>query len=69
MTHPATSRDICPRCRTARLRAWGDLTDEEREVVRRLPGSADFSLAERAARRRWCPRCWHEETGRSPARA
>ncbi|HEY1403834.1 MAG TPA: hypothetical protein VGB05_06890 [Pyrinomonadaceae bacterium] len=54
----------CPRCDAPRLRAWGELSEEEREVVRRLPASADFTLAERAARhRRWCVRCWHEETG------
>ncbi len=54
--------DRCPRCGAAGLRAWYELTDEEREVVRRLPGSAAAPLAERAARRRWCVRCWHEET-------
>jgi hypothetical protein len=52
----------CPRCHAARLRAWGELSDEEREVVRRLPASADLSIEERAARHRWCVRCWHEET-------
>ena len=65
----APHEDLCPRCRAARLRAWGELDEAEREVVRRLPASADFRLDERAARRRWCPRCWHEETGRTPARA
>ena len=56
--------DRCPRCSAARLRAWDELTDDEREVVRRLP--ADAPLAVRAARRRWCARCWHEETGDAP---
>jgi hypothetical protein len=50
----------CPRCGAARLRAWAELTEAEREVVRRLPASADAPLAERAAGRRWCTRCWHE---------
>jgi hypothetical protein len=44
------------------LRAWRELDEEQREVVRRLPASADFTIEERAARRRWCVRCWHEET-------
>jgi protein-disulfide isomerase len=57
---PRTGR--CPRCRAA-LRAWSELDDDEREVVRRLPASADHSPAERAARHLWCTRCWHEETG------
>jgi hypothetical protein len=56
----------CPRCAAARLRAWGELTDEEREVVRRLPASAEATISERAARRRWCARCWHEETAAAP---
>ena len=58
--------DRCPRCSAARLRAWDELTDDEREVVRRLPASADAPLAERAARRRWCVRCWHEEADAAP---
>ena len=58
----APSRDACPRCGDGRLRAWGELTAEQREVVRRLPDSAYFKLEERAARHRWCTRCWHEET-------
>jgi hypothetical protein len=56
----------CPRCSAARLRAWGELTADEREVVRRLPSAADAPAAERAARRRWCVRCWHEETDAAP---
>ena len=58
--------ELCPRCFAARLRARGELTEEEREVVRRLPRSADTPLDERAARRRWCVRCWHEETDCGP---
>ncbi|HEX9918038.1 MAG TPA: hypothetical protein VGA87_02660 [Pyrinomonadaceae bacterium] len=55
----------CPRCDAPRrlLRPWGELSDEEREVVRRLPASADLPIEERAARHLWCVRCWHEETG------
>lgn len=58
--------DACPRC-GARLRAWGELGEDEREVARRLPASADFTHEERARRHRWCVRCWHEET-RAPSR-
>jgi len=53
----------CPRCDAPRLHAWTELDEEEREVVRRLPASADFSIEERAAQHRWCVRCWHEVTG------
>jgi len=52
----------CPRCGEGRLRGWGELSDEEREVVKRLPASADYSLDERRATLRWCTNCWHEET-------
>jgi ribosomal protein S27AE len=55
----------CPRCGGGRLRSWDKLTDEEREVVKRLPASADYSLDERQARHRWCARCWYEDTGQS----
>ena len=58
--------DNCPGCAGARLRAWGELTEEEREVVRRLPSAAGDTLDVRAARRRWCVRCWHEETDSAP---
>jgi hypothetical protein len=62
VTHPASSPDTCPRCRAARLRRWDELTGEEREVVRRLPASADFALDERARNSRWCRLCWFEES-------
>ena len=58
---------VCPRCGEGQLRAWYELSEEEREVVRRLPASADLSLAERTARGRWCARCWYEEGAEGPA--
>lgn len=51
----------CPRCGAGRLRGLNELTDEEREVVRRLPASADYSLEVRQSTHRWCTRCWYEE--------
>jgi hypothetical protein len=56
----------CPRCDAGRMRGWDELNDDEREVARRLPASADYSLAAREARHRWCTRCWYEETSGSP---
>jgi alpha-ketoglutarate-dependent taurine dioxygenase len=56
------TQDGCSRCGAQRLRAWRELDEAEREVVRRLPASAVYSLEERATRHRWCVRCWHEET-------
>jgi hypothetical protein len=60
----------CRRCAAPqRPRAWGELNEEDREVVRRLPASAELSIEERAARRLWCVRCWHEEAGGGPREA
>lgn len=52
----------CTRCGEGRMRSWDELTEEEREVTRRLLEGADYSLAERRARHRWCTRCWHEQS-------
>jgi alpha-ketoglutarate-dependent taurine dioxygenase len=43
------------------MRAWRELSEEEREVVRRLPASANYSFEARENRHRWCSRCWFEE--------
>jgi hypothetical protein len=51
----------CPRCHEGVMRTWEELNDEEQEVVRRLPASADFPEATRKATHRWCTRCWQEE--------
>lgn len=52
----------CPRCGEGQLKTWSELGDEEREVVLRLPGSAEYAAAERQSSHRWCVRCWHEST-------
>jgi hypothetical protein len=36
------------------------LTEDEQEVVKRLPGSADYEAEERKTLHRWCTRCWYE---------
>jgi len=59
------SDNRCPRCE-GQLRSWSELSDEDREMVERLPATADYSLAERKARHRWCTRCWFEDSGGSP---
>jgi hypothetical protein len=51
----------CLRCDKPGMKAWEELTDEEREVVKRLPASADYSPEERKASHRWCTRCWYED--------
>ncbi|HVG39046.1 MAG TPA: hypothetical protein VM870_07160 [Pyrinomonadaceae bacterium] len=60
----------CPACGSATsLRRWRDLSDEQQEVVRKLPATALYPIAERAARHAWCTTCWHEATGDTPQRA
>lgn len=41
---------------------WAELDAEQREVVRRLPASADHKPSVRESNHRWCPRCWFEST-------
>ena len=53
----------CPRCQEATMKTWDELSTDEQEVVKRLPGSADYPAAERQATHQWCTRCWHEATG------
>jgi hypothetical protein len=55
--------DRCPRCDEGVMRSWDELSDAEREVVKRLPAAADYPAAVRQATHRWCPRCWYEATG------
>jgi hypothetical protein len=50
----------CPRCEKRGLKRWIELNDEQREVVKRLPASANFDLSERQETHRWCTRCWYE---------
>lgn len=56
----------CPRCGGGPLKAWYELSEEEREVALRMPDSADFTAGERAARHLFCTRCWHEERAGTP---
>lgn len=65
----AQKEDSCPRCGEGVMRKWYELSVEEHEVVRRLPGSADFPFRERVTMHRWCSTCWHEETVSAPRNA
>ena len=42
------------------MRAWDQLSDDEREVARRLPAAAEYKTSERETMHRWCTRCWYE---------
>lgn len=60
-----TTQDRCLKCDKPGLKRWEELDDEEREVVKRLPASADYSLSERQVSHRWCTRCWYEDSSAS----
>jgi hypothetical protein len=65
-TTSAQGEGRCPRCGEGPLKAWYELSEEERGLALRLAGSADFAPAERAARHLFCTRCWHEEAAPPP---
>jgi hypothetical protein len=47
------------------MKSWSELTEEEKELIKRLPLSATYPLEERQATHRWCTRCWFESTATS----
>jgi hypothetical protein len=56
------SSRCCPQCGNAKIKGWSQLTNDEQELVKRLPASAKYKLQERKARHSWCKRCWYEFT-------
>jgi len=57
------SNKRCTRCGEGTVKSWAELSDEEREVVRRMPGAADYDAAELQSMPQWCTRCWYESVG------
>jgi len=43
------------------MKAWAELSDEQKMLVERLPLSAEFTLSQRK-KHRFCTRCWFEES-------
>jgi hypothetical protein len=54
----------CPRCGEGRMKSWHELDEEQHEVVKRLPASAQVDAAERQRLHRWCTKCWYESHGK-----
>jgi hypothetical protein len=46
------------------MKRWSELDAEQKFLVERLPGSADFDIEERK-KHRYCTRCWFEEIDES----
>jgi len=53
----------CTRCGEGTIKSWSELSDEEREVVKRLPAAADLEGEELQTMPQWCTRCWYESVG------
>jgi hypothetical protein len=51
---------ICPQCDSPKLKAWRDLTDEQKFLVERLPQNTQFTKEQRK-KHRFCERCWFED--------
>ena len=58
----SNSEKACPKCGNLKVKNWKDLDDEQRFVIERLPGSAEYTPDERK-KHRYCMRCWYEESG------
>lgn len=54
------NENMCPKCHSPKMKSWADLTDEQKFLIERLPGSAEFTKAQRK-KHRFCERCWFEE--------
>lgn len=50
------SEKICPRCDAPRLKSWGELNDEEKDMIERL--GIMRSGREERKKHRYCTRCW-----------
>ena len=53
----------CTRCGEGTIKSWSELTDEEREVVKRLPTAAGRHAGDGQLMPQWCTRCWYESVG------
>lgn len=50
----------CPRCGNMKLKNWHQLSDDELVIVKRLPATAQYPIAERKVLHLWCTKCWFE---------
>jgi|CXWL01.1.fsa_nt_gi ribosomal protein S27AE len=62
------NQKTCPKCSSPKFKAWPELTDEEKMLAEKLPGSAVYSLKERKMHR-FCTRCWFEDSSDGELRA
>jgi hypothetical protein len=54
---------LCPKCNSPKMKTWDELTEEEKMLAEKLPGSAEMPLNQRK-KHRFCTRCWYEDIGR-----
>lgn len=55
-----TNKNICPKCGSPKMKTWPELTEDEKLLVKSLPMSAEYTLAQRK-QHHFCTRCWFEE--------
>lgn len=53
------NKNQCPRCYSAKLKSWEQLTFEERIIAEKMPANVEFLIQERQ-KHLICPNCWFE---------
>jgi len=61
------SEKNCPKCHSANLKSWTELTDDEKLLVKSLSLSGEFTLDERK-RHVFCTGCWFERSEKGETR-
>jgi hypothetical protein len=56
---------ICPRCHSARLKGWPELTADEKLIFELVLKNSEYPPAQRK-KHRYCVRCMHQEPNDSP---
>ena len=52
--------NTCPKCGGVKFKRWGELNQEQRFIVQRLPASAEIPFSDRKEHSTWCMRCFYE---------
>jgi ribosomal protein L37E len=55
----SSSEKECPNCGFGKATGWTELDRDQKLLVEKLPGSAEF-LPEERKKHRFCTRCWFE---------
>lgn len=61
------SEKTCPKCGSAKLKSWHELTDDQKMLVKSLPASAEYPFQMRK-NHRFCTKCWFETSDNDSSR-